>query len=69
VPHNGWLSRSAPDRACAIRLDIDDWDDKPRPTSRKGTVCERELVYLVPFVTAIRNAGWRWHLVPIKSQE
>jgi hypothetical protein len=50
-------------------IDIDDWDDKPGGTSCRCTACERELVYVVPFLAATGNGGWHWHLVPIKPQE
>jgi hypothetical protein len=38
-----------------------------QPTSRHHLyVCERELFYVAFFIAATGNAGWHWHLVPIK---
>jgi hypothetical protein len=50
-------------------LDIDCWDDKPGSTSCRCTACERELLYVVPFLAATGNGGWHWQLVPIDPQE
>jgi hypothetical protein len=50
------------------RVDIDDWEDKPGPTSCECTVCKRELVYVVPFLATAGNGGWHWHLVPVDPE-
>jgi hypothetical protein len=47
---------------------IDDWEDKPGPTSCCCTVCKRELSYVVPFQAEGGNGGWHWHLVPIDPE-
>jgi hypothetical protein len=49
-------------------VDIDEWEDKPGPTPCKCTACERELVYVVPFVATGSNGGWHWHLVPVERE-